>query len=50
MGGAQSELGDADIGVTGNIHTAAGAGIIRTVDAKHQNEVNALGIGWRRRQ
>ena len=48
MGGPEPELGDADIGVAGNIHTAAGAGIIGAVVAEHQNEVNRLGIGRRR--
>ena len=45
---AESELGDSNVGVAGDIQAAAGARIIVTVDAEYQYEVNALGIGrWR---
>ena len=48
MGGPPPKLGDADIAVTGNIHTTASARVARAVDAEHQHEVDGLRIGRRR--
>src|SRR3954468_8337819 len=48
MGRTQSELSDANIRVSRDIHTAAGARIDRSVCAEHQDEVDRLRI-WLRR-
>ena len=48
MSGPQTELSDANVGIAGNIHTAAGPRIDCSVSAEHQDEVNRLGIGLRR--